>query len=140
MSILNVDTLQNRAGVSTAVSLSNLYGGVAAAWIVFSANNTNNCIREAFNVITLVDEASGKFRVIFERSLGVKGNGYVFLGSSANGVQTNNLPPTGDTTQNRYCQQDGTLTPGDFRMLVHRASPNAGIDDNYVTIMFFAKT
>ena len=140
MSILNVDTLQNRAGVSTAVSLSNLYGGVAAAWCVLSTNNTNNSIRDSFNVITFVDEGVGLFRVIFERSLGVKGNGYVFLGSSANGVQTNNLPPTGDTSQNRYCQQDGTMTPGDFRTLVHRASPNAGIDDNYVTMMFFAKT
>ena len=138
MSILNVDTLQNRAGVSTAVSLSNLYGGVAAAWIVFSANNTNNCIREAFNVITLVDEASGKFRVIFERSLGVKGNGYVFLGSSQNGVSNQTTPPSGDTTQNRYCQQDGTLTPGDFRMMVHRTV--GALDDNYVTMMFFAKT
>ena len=138
MSILNVDTLQNRAGVSTAVSLSNLYGGVAAAWIVFSANNTHNCIREAFNVITLVDEASGKFRVIFERSLGVKGNGYVFLGSSQNGVSNQTTPPSGDTTQNRYCQQDGTLTPGDFRMMVHRTA--GALDDNYVTMMFFAKT
>ena len=138
MSILNVDTLQNRAGVSTAVSLSNLYGGVAAAWIVFSANNTNNCIREAFNVITLVDEGTGLFRVIFERSLGVKGNGYVFLGSSQNGVSNQTTPPSGATTQNRYCQQDGTLTPGDFRMMVHRTV--GALDDNYVTMMFFAKT
>mgnify|MGYP006209487921 FL=1 len=58
MSILNVDTLQNRAGISTAVSLSDLYGGVAAAWVVFSTNNTNNCINESFNVITVVDELS----------------------------------------------------------------------------------
>ncbi len=137
MSILNVDTLQNRAGVSTAVSLANLYGGVAAAWGVFSTNNTAaNCIRESFNIITLIDEGTGLFRVVFERSLGIKGNGYVFLGSSANGATDS----ANTTTQNRYCQQDGTFTPGDFRALIHRASPNAGMDDNYVTMMFFAKT
>ncbi len=140
MSILNVDTLQNRAGVSTAVSLSNLYGGVAAAWCILSTNNTHNAIRDSFNIITFVDEGVGLFRVIFERSLGVKGNGYVFLGSSANGVSNQTTPPSGDTTQNRYCQHDGVMTPGEFRTLVHRASPNAGIDDNYVTMMFFAKT
>ena len=136
MSILNVDTLQNRAGVSTAVSLANLYGGVAAAWGVFSTNNTHNCIRDSFNIITLIDEGTGLFRVIFEKSLGIKGNGYTFLGQSANGATDS----ANTTTQNRYCQQDGSFTPGDFRALIHRASPNAGVDDNYVTMMFFAKT
>ena len=77
-------------------------------------------------------------RQIFERSLGVKGNGYVFLGSSQNGVSNQTLPPSGDTSQNRYCQQDGTMTPGDFRMMVHRTV--GALDDNYVTMMFFAKT
>ena len=136
MSILNVDTLQNRAGVSTAVSLANLYGGVASAWGVFSTNNTHNCIRDSFNIITLIDEGAGLFRVVFEKALGIKGNGYVFLGQSANGATDS----ANTTTQNRYCQQDGSFTTGDFRMLVQRLTPNAGIDDNYVTCMFFAKT
>ena len=134
MSILNVDTLQNRAGVSTSVSLSNLYAGVADAWCVFSTNNDHNCINESFNVITLVDEASGLFRAVFEKNLGIKGNGYVVLGTSANGATDSG----NTTTQNRYCQQDGVFTPSDFRMKVHR---NVGaLDDNYVTMMFFAKT
>ena len=133
MSILNVDTLQNRAGISTAVSLSDLYGGVAAAWVVFSTNNTNNCINESFNVITLVDEGAGLFRAIFEKSLGIKQ--YVCLASSANGA-TDSSNTTG---HNRYCMQQGTFTPGDFRMHV-RNRGNTGIDDNYVTMMFFAKT
>ena len=133
MSILNVDTLQNRAGISTAVSLSDLYGGVAAAWVVFSTNNTNNCINESFNVITLVDEGSGLFRAIFERSIGIKQ--YVCLASSANGATDS----SNTTAANRYCMQQGVFTPSDFRIHV-RNRTNTGIDDNYVTMMFFAKT
>ena len=136
MSILNVDSLQNRAGISTAVSLSNLYGGVASAWVVFSTNNTVDCINESFNIHTLIDEGSGRYSVIFEKSLGIKGNGYAVLMTSSNGSPQGSSSTT--TTQNRYQVQSGIMTPSYFRMLNRR--PAGPISDNYMTMMFFAKT
>ena len=137
MSILNVDSLQNRAGVSTAVSLSNLYGGVSAAWVVFSNGTTatNLTINDSFNVISIVDEGTGLFRAIFQDSLGIIGNGYAGLFSSSNGG-------TNNTTTARFQNQDGVFTPGDFRIR-NVSKSNADnfvdeIDDKYTTMMFFA--
>lgn len=136
MGILNVDTIQNTAGINTC-TVDSLHNGLCQAWICFDGGgNTNDqWIYDSHNIAAVRDIATGRYAIYFEvpfsnGSTEAGGVPYFLTGSACNGSGQS-------TTSTYFTLISRQYDDGMCQIVVRSADAGAEYDKNFVTVAFF---